>query len=197
MKTLCTWLLQYFSTYNYIIMKLCRYKKFAKVKIKFTLFKNVESRNTLETDPACFFPRFSLPFIYNVSDTALSQRPFIKSVFQNVARNQSWKELSFLLFFTKLTAGAVAWRKIFLHNWVIGFIYLVCRQNLSRNAKRPVLWLYFTSSSDQLLSKATLLFVYRNVSNWERTVFRVQIKIECSRDKSWIIFIKKVSDLTL
>ena len=101
MKTLCTWLPQYFSTYNYI-MKLCRYKKIAKVKIKFTLFKNVESRNTLETDPACFFPRFSLPFIYTVSDTALSRRPFIKSIFQNVARNQSWKEFSFLLFFTKL-----------------------------------------------------------------------------------------------
>ena len=32
-----------------------------------------------------------------------------------------------------------------------------------------MLWLCFTSSSGHLLSKATLLFVYRNVSNWERS----------------------------
>ena len=109
MKTLCTWLLEYFSTYNYI-MKLCRYKKFAKVKIKFTLLKNVFFK-LVETSragihwrpiPACFFPRFSMAFIYTVSDTALSRRPYIKSIFQNVARNQSWKEFSFLLFFTIL-----------------------------------------------------------------------------------------------
>ena len=108
MKTLCTWLLQYFSTYNYI-MKLCRYKKFAKVKIKFTLLKNVFFK-LVETSragihwrqiPACFFSRFSMAFIYTVSDTARTVINFIKSIFQNVARNQSWKEFSFLLFFYK------------------------------------------------------------------------------------------------
>ena len=154
MKTLCTWLLQYFSTYNYI-MKLCRYKKFAKVKIKFTLLKNVFFK-LVETSragihwrqiPACFFSRFSMAFIYTVSDTARTVINFIKSILQNVARNQSWKEFSFLLFFLQI--------------WVIGFIYFVCCQNLSRNAKRPGLWLYFTSSSGQLFSKATLFFVYK------------------------------------
>ena len=152
MKTLCTWLLQYFSTYNYI-MKLCRYKKFAKVKIKFTLLKNVFFK-LVETSragihwrqiPACFFSRFSMAFIYTVSDTA---RTTLHKIYFSKCRSKS--KLKRIFFFT-----------VFLQIWVIGFIYFVCCQNLSRNAKRPGLWLYFTSSSGQLLSKATLLFVYK------------------------------------
>ena len=50
----------------------------------------------------CFFPRFSLVFVYTVSDTAMTERPLIKSIFQNDARKSRNQSLFyfFILFFT-------------------------------------------------------------------------------------------------
>ena len=146
---------------TYYIMKLCTViKNLQMLKWKFTLLKNVyfklveTSRARIHWRPSqsvCFFPRFSLVFVSTVSDTALTERPLIKSIFQNDARksrNQSFNFFfSFLLFFTNLSY----------------WLYLLCLPSkfFNKCQKTSTVALFYVVFG-QLLSKATLLFVYKN-----------------------------------
>ena len=93
---------------TYYIMKLCTViKNLQMLKWKFTLLKNVyfklveTSRARIHWRPSqsvCFFPRFSLVFVSTVSDTALTERPLIKSIFQNDARKSRNQSFNFFFF---------------------------------------------------------------------------------------------------